>query len=130
MLPLVFGVVIPQFASLPNVFLSDHWFLHLLTFIQVRNAQLLADQEASSWALSKTRLLQASQRGTLNTPTDAEQLLNMANNRSSPLHLIVEEMDSFRQLVEKYTIENEELRYVYICPFVSSLLFFTHLKVA
>ncbi|TPP66401.1 Kinesin protein [Fasciola gigantica] len=78
--------------------------------LKVRNAQLLADQEASSWALSKTRLLQAAQSGISNSTADPTQLLTMASNESSPLHLIVEEMDSFRQLVEKYTVENEELR--------------------
>ncbi|VDP73760.1 unnamed protein product [Echinostoma caproni] len=78
--------------------------------LKVRNAQLLADQEASSWALSKARLLQAAQGDVPSATENGTDLLNKANKESSPLNLIVEEMDSFRELVEKYTVENEELR--------------------
>ncbi|OON22728.1 kinesin motor domain protein, partial [Opisthorchis viverrini] len=70
--------------------------------LKVRNAQLLADLEASSWASSKEKLLRAAQGDS------AEQ--NMESGERSSLNLIVGEMDSVRELVEKYTVENEELR--------------------
>ncbi|KAG5450077.1 Kinesin-like protein kif21a, variant 2 [Clonorchis sinensis] len=70
--------------------------------LKVRNAQLLADLEASSWASSKEKLLRAAQGDS------AEQ--NMEDGERSSLNLIVGEMDSVRELVERYTVENEELR--------------------
>ncbi|KAF6779862.1 hypothetical protein AHF37_00633 [Paragonimus kellicotti] len=73
--------------------------------LKARNAHLVADQEASSWAASKAKLLVAAQGD-----TSADANVNDTRSSASTLNVIVEEMDSFRELVEKYTMENEELR--------------------
>ncbi|CAH8543271.1 unnamed protein product [Dicrocoelium dendriticum] len=65
----------------------------------------MADKEATAWATSKLRLLQAAQG---DTSSDLDS--NEHHDQRSVLNLIVEEVDGFRELVEKYTIENEELR--------------------
>ncbi|CAL8106522.1 unnamed protein product [Calicophoron daubneyi] len=76
--------------------------------LKVRNAQLSADQEAGSWATSRARLLQAAQGDQPNP--DSTSAKTVVGSDTTSANLIMEEMDSFRQLVEKYTIENEELR--------------------
>ncbi|KAF7232565.1 hypothetical protein EG68_09166 [Paragonimus skrjabini miyazakii] len=73
--------------------------------LKARNAYLVADQEASSWAASKAKLLVAAQGD-----TSADANVNDTRSSASAMSVIVEEMDSFRELVEKYTMENEELR--------------------
>lgn len=75
----------------------------------MRNAQLLADQETCSWATLKFRL-----SGATHTNESNEQTSKVESDRSSSLGLISADAEDFRHLVEKYTVEVEELRYVSI----------------
>ncbi|CAH8557297.1 unnamed protein product [Schistosoma intercalatum] len=73
--------------------------------LKVRNAQLLADQETCSWATLKFRL-----SGAAHTNESNEQTSKVESDRSSSLGLISADAEDFRHLVEKYTVEVEELR--------------------
>lgn len=73
--------------------------------IKTHNARLMADNEASAWAASKLRLLQSAHNDNTSDCNSTDH-----HEQRSALNLVVEEADSFRQLVERYTIENEELR--------------------
>ncbi|CAH8582097.1 unnamed protein product [Heterobilharzia americana] len=72
--------------------------------LKVRNAQLLADQETCSWAKLKSQVMGATQIDTFNNQN------NKTEQDRSPRSLISADAEDFRHLVEKYTVEVEELR--------------------
>ncbi|KAH8871452.1 Kinesin-like protein KIF21A [Schistosoma japonicum] len=75
--------------------------------LKVRNAQLLADQETCSWATLKFKLFGA----THDDDESNEQIRKQEpGDRLSSVGIISADAEDFRHLVEKYTIEVEELR--------------------
>ncbi|KAK4470605.1 hypothetical protein MN116_006143, partial [Schistosoma mekongi] len=75
--------------------------------LKVRNAQLLADQETCSWATLKFQLSGATHKDDeLNEQINKKE----SGDRLSSVGIVSADAEDFRHLVEKYTIEVEELR--------------------
>ncbi|CAH8855280.1 unnamed protein product [Trichobilharzia szidati] len=72
--------------------------------LKVRNAQLLADQETCSWATLKSRMMGVGRHD------KSDDQNSKAESDKSYLGLISADAEDFRHLVEKYTVEVEELR--------------------